>query len=36
MWPVTVSLLSTGLQSSEDQLSTLKIFETFDSPGSGC
>ena len=36
MWPVSVSLLSAGLQSTEDQLSTLKIFNTFDSPGSGC
>ena len=36
MWPVSVPLLSTGLQSTEDQLSTLKIFNTFDSPGSGC
>ena len=35
MWPVSVSLLSTGLWSSEDQLSTLKIFITFDSLGSG-
>ena len=36
MWPVSVSLLSTGLQSTEDQLSTLKVFNTFDSLGSGC
>ena len=36
MWPVSVSLLSTGLQSTEAQLSTLKIFNTFDSLGSGC
>ena len=35
MWPVSVSLLSAGLQSTEDQLSTLKIFDTFDSLGSG-